>query len=302
MVKLPSSLDIHNLIDDLRILSWEAADILQNYSNKLKSLKNSKEFIKSSVDEDPVTVADIEVNNLVIKRIHEIYGGVEFEILSEENAKIPTNQVNTNSEWLWVLDPLDGTRDFIQGTGHYAMHLALNHMEKPYLGVVLIPEKNELWISDSKKVWCENRQGTKFEPIFLKNKPLNEMTLVISKNHSNQILKKLIEKIKFKKVIEIGSIGCKIASIIRGESDLYLSYSVPGGSSPKDWDFAAPEAILRAFGGKISTLENKELNYFQPEFKQSGFLLASRDEDAHKYICCELKEIIERNKFLSNFS
>ena len=62
------------------------------------------------------------------------------------NFKI-NSQYFDNAEWLWVLDPLDGTKDFIQGTGNYAMHLALNYKRKPYIGVVLIPEKDELWIS-----------------------------------------------------------------------------------------------------------------------------------------------------------
>ena len=299
-MKLPLDIDIHNLIDDLRILSWEASDILLNYSNLLKSLQNTKELIKSSVNEDPVTLADLEVNDLVIKRLQEIYKGEKLEILSEENVKTQNNNSIKNSEWLWVLDPLDGTRDFIQGTGHYAMHLALNYNQKPYLGLVLIPERNELWFSNSKKVWCENRQGMKYKPKVHKNKPLNEMTLVISKNHSNQILKQLIDKIKFKKVNEIGSIGCKVASIIRGESDIYISWSLPGGSAPKDWDFAAPEAILNVFGGRISTLGNRELTYSQPGFRQSGFLMASRNKDAHNTICNELKVIIERSKFPPN--
>ena len=59
----------------------------------------------------------------------------------------------------------------------------------------------------------------------------------------------------------MGSIGCKIASIIRGESDIYISLSLPGKSSPKDWDFAAPEAILKAAGGSITNLDNEELTF-----------------------------------------
>ena len=76
------------------------------------------------------------------------------------------------------------------------------------------------------------------------------MTVVTSKNHNNETFKNLIDKlIQFKKIIEMGSIGCKIASIIRGDSDIYICLSLPGKSSPKDWDFAAPEAIFKAAGG-----------------------------------------------------
>ena len=87
------------------------------------------------------------------------------------------------------------------------------------------------------------------------------MTIVTSKNHRNETLNNLINKVGFSKVNVMGSIGCKIASIIRGECDIYISLSLPGKSSPKDWDFAAPEAILRAAGGAITNLDNEELSY-----------------------------------------
>jgi len=85
------------------------------------------------------------------------------------------------------------------------------------------------------------------------------MTLVTSKNHGNETLTQLIHKINFCKVETMGSIGCKIASIVRGESDIYICLSLPGKSSPKDWDFAAPESILKAAGGAITNLDNQEL-------------------------------------------
>ena len=72
-------------------------------------------------------------------------------IISEENVKLKSQIFMNQQEWQWVIDPLDGTRDFIQGTENYAMHLALNYRQRPYIGVVLIPEKDELWISDGEK-------------------------------------------------------------------------------------------------------------------------------------------------------
>ena len=68
----------------------------------------------------------------------------------------------------------------------------------------------------------------------------------------------------------MGSIGCKIASILRGESDIYICMSLPNMSSPKDWDFAAPEAILKNSGGIITNLDNQELTYGNSNFEQGG--------------------------------
>ena len=294
MIKLPSGVEINNLIDDLRELSWEASEILLYYYQILKDSNNKSNILKNGNFEDPVTEADLKVNEIIIQKINEKYKNVNWEILSEENVKISTKYCDVNNDWVWVLDPLDGTKDFIQGTSNFAMHLALNYKKKPYIGVVLIPEKNELWISNGEKVWCEGKNGFIKYPSFSKNSTLNEMVIVTSKNHRNQTLKKLIEKVDFAKVVIMGSIGCKIASILRGESDIYICLSLPDQGSPKDWDFSAPEAILRAAGGAITNLDNEELSYGQDNFEQGGVIVATNNYLIHEDICLEIKRIIER--------
>ena len=296
MIELPSGVDINNLIDDVRIFSWQAADILLYYSKLLEDSDDKKNILKNNNEDDPVTLADLKVNEIIIKRINEKYKNINWDILSEENVKISSKIFDSKTDWIWVLDPLDGTKDFIQGTGNYAMHLALNFKQKPYIGFVLIPDKNQLWITDGKKTWCEKRDGTKYKPNLLNNKNLQEMTLVTSKNHGNEILRNLIQKINFRKVEIMGSIGCKIASILRGETDIYICLSLPGKSSPKDWDFAAPESILKAAGGAITNLDNQELTYEKKSFLQGGVIIATSNRKTHRSICLEIKKIIEDNK------
>ena len=292
MIKLPFGVEINDLIDNLRSLSWEAADILLYYANIIKKLEQKNEILKNKNNDDPVTLADLEVNELIINRINQTYQDTNWEILSEENFKIQSNYFN-NVDWLWVLDPLDGTKDFIQGTQNYAMHLALNYKRRPYIGIVLIPEKDELWISYEEKIWCENRDGNIRKQNMSETNILEKMTIVTSKNHRNQKLKDLIKKINFKKTIVMGSIGCKVASIIRGESDIYIALSLPGKTAPKDWDFAAPEAILKAAGGSITNIDNEELVYGSTDLKHSGIIIASNNKKNHKRICSEVKEIIK---------
>ena len=293
MVKLPFGIDINNLIDDLKIFSWEAADILLSYSNILKNSSKRKDLIKNLDHDNPVTIADLKVNKLIINRIKEKYNDINWEILSEENAKNKLVKSDINTDWVWVIDPLDGTKDFIQGTSNYAMHIALNFKKKPIIGVVLIPEKDELWFAYGERVWCEKRDGSIIKPNLSKNKTLKDMILVTSKNHRNETLKNLIQKINFSEVKVMGSIGCKIASIVRGESDIYICLSLPGKSSPKDWDFAAPEAILKASGGAITNLANEELTYGRLDFAQGGIIVASNSIETHEKLCLEIKKIIQ---------
>ena len=294
MIKLPSDLEFNSLIEDLRIFSWEAADILLYYSKVLKDSNYKSNILKNDNTEDPVTKADLKVNEIIIQRINEKYKDIDWEILSEENIKIDSENCDTSADWLWVLDPLDGTKDFIQGTKNYAMHLALNYKQKPYIGVDLIPEKDELWISNGEEAWCEKRDRSNLKSNQPNKKNLGEMILVTSKNRNNETLQKLIKKINFNEVLIMGSIGCKIASILRGESDLYLCLSLPDKSSPKDWDFAAPSAILKAAGGAFTNLDNQELSYGKSNFEQGGIIVASNNNLTHKSICLEIKEIINK--------
>tara|TARA_Y100000589_G_scaffold54558_1_gene45294 strand:- start:76 stop:972 length:897 start_codon:yes stop_codon:yes gene_type:complete len=295
VVYLPKGIEINSLIDDLRLYSWSASDILLKYGQYLKDEKSKNDFIKNKENNEPVTLADLEVNNLIIKNIQNKYANINWGILSEETFNIDSKKGKKNN-WLWVLDPLDGTKDFIQRTGNFAMHLALNYKNKPYLGVVLIPEMDELWIANGTKVWCENKNGIIKNHNLSNAKNLEDMTLVTSRNHSNSKLKNLIKKLGFKTPLLMGSIGCKIASILRGEADIYISLSLPGKSAPKDWDFAAPEAILKQAGGALTTIDNKELIYGKEGYRQEGLIIASHDKKNHERICLDIKNILRSNK------
>jgi len=294
VTSLPNNIVFDNLIEDLRSFSWEAFDILLYYSRILKDSNDKSNIIKIKEKGELVTIADLKVNELIIKRINEKYKNINWQILTEENIKIRSKNSDFNSNWLWVLDPLDGTMDYVQGTGNYAMHLALNYKNQPYIGLVLIPEKNELWISTGSKVWCENRDGVKKKASLSNIKILNDMTIVTSKNHKNEILNQLIKLVNFKNTVVMGSVGCKIASILRGESEIYISLNLPRMSAPKDWDFAAPAAILSAAGGAITNLENESLSYNQEKFEQRGIIIATSNKNTHKEICLQIKEIIKK--------
>ena len=88
MIKLPFGVNINNLIDDLRIFSWEAADILLFYSKLIKDVSQESDIIKNNNLQNPVTIADLKVNELIIQRIKDKYKNTAWEILSEENVKI----------------------------------------------------------------------------------------------------------------------------------------------------------------------------------------------------------------------
>ena len=104
MSNLPNGVDINNLIDNLRIFSWEASHYMLHYSQLFKK-GNYKSNIINKKNEDPVTKADLKVNEIIIKRIGEHYRDIKWGILSEENEKLEKGTCNNKFDWLWVLDP-----------------------------------------------------------------------------------------------------------------------------------------------------------------------------------------------------
>ena len=104
MIKLPFGVDINNLIDDLRIISWEASEILLYYSQMLEDSNNKSTIIKTGNNDDPVTLADLKVNELIIRKINEKYKDINWTILSEENVKVEANYSEIKHHWVWVLD------------------------------------------------------------------------------------------------------------------------------------------------------------------------------------------------------
>ncbi len=290
---LPAGVEIEILLNTLRKLSWGAADILLAYARGEQPPHGFPKALDIKNNSDgPVSAADLAVNKWLLDGLLNNYPDINWGLLSEESAK-EQNSSGTPSEnnWLWILDPLDGTKDFLQGTGEYAVHLALIKGNKAVIGVILLPEIEELWFGiNGSGAWCENRDGEKSPVIFSERKIIKDSVLVASRSHRDQRLETLISKIDISLTKSVGSVGCKIATILRGESDIYISLS--GKSSPKDWDMAAPEAVLTAAGGMFTHADGKPLKYNTGNLNQSGCLIASNGIN-HSSLCKRAKSIME---------
>ena len=273
---LPAGVSKEALLTELRRLSWGAADILRAYA---RGEQPPHGFPKAlSVDnggEGPVSAADLAVNQWLLEGLSGAFPDAGWTLLSEETAKEQlTEGEPLPAEWLWILDPLDGTKDFLQGTGEYAVHLALVRGNRPVLGVVLLPEADELWIGlVGDGAWCEDREGTRLPVRFSQREELSDLLLVASRSHRDDRLEKLIGELQLGGSKAVGSVGCKVATILRGETDLYISLS--GRSAPKDWDMAAPEAVLLAAGGRFTHADLGDLTYNTGDVRQAGCLIAS---------------------------
>ena len=281
---VPEGISLDALLIELRRLSWGAADILLAYGRGEQPPYGYPPALSvADGGEGPVSAADLAVNGWLLDGLERAFPNAPWTLLSEETAKQQlTPGEPLPAEWLWILDPLDGTKDFLQGTGEYAVHLALVHHQRPVLGVVLLPELEELWFGLGSQAWRENRAGQKSPARLSVRRDPAELVLVASRNHRDQRLEQLVAALQVGKTRSIGSVGGKVATILRGETDLYLSLS--GGSAPKDWDMAAPEAVLLAAGGAFSHADGSPLTYNTGDVRQAGCLIASHGP-VHGELC-----------------
>jgi 3'(2'), 5'-bisphosphate nucleotidase len=291
---LPAGIEEQHLLEELRRLSWGAADILLAYGRGEQPPYGFPAALSVEDGGDgPVSAADLAVNQWLLEGLAAAFPNAPWTLLSEETAKEQlTPGQPLAAEWLWILDPLDGTKDFLQGTGEYAVHLALARHGEPVLGVVLLPEMEELWfglLADGAgaagaagRAWCENRSGDRRPASLSPRRELGELVLVASRNHRDQRLEQLLAALALGDTRAIGSVGGKVATILRGETDLYISLS--GKSAPKDWDMAAPEAVLRAAGGAFSHADGRALRYNDGDIRQAGCLIASHGA-SHRELC-----------------
>jgi 3'(2'), 5'-bisphosphate nucleotidase len=289
-LELPAGVGLDELLAALRPLSWGAADILRAYARGEQPPHGFPRALSVEAGGDgPVSAADLAVNRWLLDGLALAFPDAGWTLLSEETAAEQLSDGQPlRAEWLWILDPLDGTKDFLQGTGEYAVHLALVHRRTPVLGVVLLPEPEELWLgvgealAGAGQAWCENRSGERSPARFSLRRSLDELVLVASRNHRDQRLEQLVAALELGDARAIGSVGGKVATILRGETDLYISLS--GRSAPKDWDMAAPEAVLRAAGGAFSHADGTPLTYNTGDVRQAGCLIASHGP-AHTELC-----------------
>ena len=267
-----------------RSVGKEAADLLRSYYHKTGD-RNLE--VKYKQDE-PVTVADVAVNEFILEKLQAALGNEDFAYISEETYKLPEVK-RAISEWVWIIDPLDGTRDFIEKTGEYAIHIALVQETRPVLAVVAVPEAQKLYYATKGGgAFVENSDGTVPIQVSLRER-IEDFCVVVSRSHRNKRLDYLLQQLPCKNQKAVGSVGCKIATIVEQQADIYISLS--GTSAPKDWDLAAPELILTEAGGKFTHFDGKPLQYNTGDVNQWGGLLASNGQ-CHEELCQEAERIL----------
>jgi len=208
----------------------------------------------NALDEiEEVTAADREANELIVTRLQKEFS--DDGILAEESTD---SDHRLEKDRVWLIDPMDGTKNFIARDGDFAVQIGLAIGGESVVGVVYQPVRGVLYrAARDRGAWMEeeDRPAARMS-VSSQTKP-SEMVLASSRSHRSPRMERVVSEFGFKNETRRGSVGVKIGLIAERQADLYLHLS----PSTKQWDTCGPEAILAEAGGRLTDLFGQPLRY-----------------------------------------
>ncbi len=228
-------------------------EIAQCSGGKILDIYQQNHFKKSlKSDNSPVTVADLTAHDIIVKKLGELTPTVP--ILSEESALTPWEERKNWQEY-WLIDPLDGTKEFINKNGEFTVNIALICKNKPVLGVVHAPVLNETWVGVEGKSAYKIKDNKKS---IIKTRPHKDgetWHVVGSRSHAYKTLQEYLESIGEYNLTSMGS-SLKFCMVAEGRAHIY-----PRLGPTSEWDTAAAHAVVNAAGGGVLDIDGKPLLY-----------------------------------------
>ncbi|MEB3272209.1 MAG: 3'(2'),5'-bisphosphate nucleotidase CysQ [Prochlorothrix sp.] len=274
-------------------VTWGAIDLLRAYYRGYSPSGDPLDLGIQTRSDGPVTAADLATNRYILDHLQTHLPTPSFGYLTEESYKDRPHSTPFPQPFVWIIDPLDGTRDFIDRTGEYAIHLALIQDQRPILAIIALPEEEEIYYAlRGGGTFRIDRRGT-VQPMRVSSRSQPEqMAIVVGRRIWGDRYKALLARFPVQRRVQASSIGYRIVKILRHEADVYLSLS--GRSAPKDWDMAAPDLILTEAGGKLTHADGSALRYNQEDVSQWGCLLGSNNT-RHSYFCCTATDLLAQD-------
>ena len=234
-----------NLIGEVVKLAQRAGEaILSVYSEQFEVTHKS--------DQSPLTVADLRAHDIIVQGLNALTPDVP--VLSEEAADIPFDQ---RRRWprYWLVDPLDGTKEFVSRNGEFTVNIALIDNHAPLLGVVQVPVTNTTYTGAVGAGAFKQIDGYPRHQLHVQTPAASPLRIVGSRSHRGDTLDRHLPKLAPYELIAVGS-SLKFCLVAEGSADFY-----PRFGPTSEWDTAAAQAVVEAAGGAVVTTDGKPLRY-----------------------------------------
>ena len=249
------------ILEDCIAAAKEAGEeILRIYHGEFRVMEKE--------DHTPVTEADLRANEIILNRLQEKYSRAAF--LAEESADDLSRR---EKEWCFVIDPLDGTKEFIRRSDEFTVNIALVKNQRPVLGVIYLPARGDLYYAVKGEGAFYQPKGGAAEQIRVSRRKEN-LRAAVSKSNSPPNIREIMESYGIHEVIFAGSAlkGCLIAS---GKAELYYR-----GGLTSEWDTAAMQCIVEEAGGILRQLDDTEMLYNRENtLNEKGFYIINCEEN-----------------------
>ncbi len=224
-----------------------------------------------------VTEADLAAEEILQKELQQ-FG---WPVLSEESE----STLPQDCSCFWVVDPLDGTADFIAKTGEFSIMVGLVKDQRPVLGLVYLPAQDKLYFAEKGKGAYLLESGQPPQRLRVSSQTdLNRARLVVSRTHFSEQDQNFARQLKVKSIKEVGSNGVKIGLIAEGKADLFFNSTDKMGV----WDSCGPQIILEEAGGKMTDIQGHQLTYRPEESRLRSGLAASNGK-----LHCQLLSVFQ---------
>jgi len=229
--------------------------------------------VNRKADHSPVTEADIGAERIIVEGLSRLSPGIS--IVAEESASKASDEFTASSTF-WLVDPLDGTKEFIAKRDEFTVNIALIRDRKPVLGVVHAPAIDTSFVGSPDGACIYGGSGSSPVPIHCRLAPRTGAVMAASRSHGDPRESEYVSALGYNvdAVIHAGS-SLKFCLIAQGKADFY-----PRFGPTMEWDTAAGHAVLLAAGGTLKTLDDTPLLYGKPGWRNPSFLAMGRTSRA----------------------
>ncbi len=265
--------------DDLHKLTRQVNDVARSAGAIILDIYSKGYAVETKADKSPVTTADLAADCHIQCQLCQLTP--EIPVLSEESAQVPFRERN---QWqtYWLVDPLDGTREFIKGNGEFSVNIALIHDGAPILGVIYAPVMDDLYFAyRAGGAWKQSCPLEKPKRIKVRKAPANGPTVTRSRSrHTGPNLRAFLDNLGSHDEVSMGS-ALKSCLVAEGAADLY-----PRLGPTSEWDTGAAQCIVTEAGGHFTDTDMHTLRYNTKDslINPNFFVCGDSSEDWSQYL------------------